>query len=257
MKTPAIREAIRSGRFAEPTAGQAPGHMQANLVVLPERHAEDFEAFCACNPRPCPLLAASAPGDPRLPPLGSTIDIRTDLPGYRIWQDGVIAAEVTDIRNHWRDDFVAFALGCSFGFETALQENGIYLPHAANGINVAMYDTSLPLEPIGCFGGTMVVSMRLIPVTEVERVIKISKGFPDCHGGPVHIGDPCDIGIADLTCPDYGDYCPGPADAVPMFWACGVTPQAAIRRAALDVAITHQPGKMLICDIPAASLGKA
>ncbi|MGI9419496.1 MAG: putative hydro-lyase [Geminicoccaceae bacterium] len=253
MKTPTIREAIRAGRFTDPTAGQASGHMQANLVVLPKRYAEDFETFCTRNPRPCPLLAVSAPGDPRLPALGPDIDIRTDVPGYRIWEDGEVVAEVADIRDRWRDDFVAFALGCSFGFETALQENGIHLPHAAAGSNVAMYDTSLPLEPVGQFGGTMVVSMRLIPAAEVAKVTEISERFPHCHGGPVHVGDPQGIGIADLTRTDYGEYCPGPIDAVSMFWACGVTPQAAIRRAALDLAITHQPGKMLICDIPAES----
>ena len=253
MKAPSIREAIRAGRFTNPTAGQAPGHMQANLVVLPKEHAEDFELFCARNPRPCPLLAVSAPGDPSVPVLGPDIDIRTDLPGYRIWQDGEVAAEVADIRDRWRDDFVAFALGCSFGFEAALQDSGIHLPHAANGSNVAMYDTTSPLEAVGCFGGTMVVSMRLIPTGDVARVTEISERFPDCHGGPVHVGDPGDIGITDLTRPDYGQYSSGPADAVPMFWACGVTPQAAIRRAALGLAITHQPGKMLICDIPAVS----
>ena len=254
MKTPEVREAIRAGRFTGPTAGQAPGHMQANLVVLPKHHAKDFRTFCDRNPRPCPLLAVSAPGDPGLPALGPEIDIRTDLPGYRIWRDGVVAAEVTDIESRWRDDFVAFALGCSFGFETALRESGIHLPHAVAGSNVAMYDTSLPLEPVGCFGGTMVVSMRLISATNVRKVTLISERFPDCHGGPVHVGDPQDIGISDLERPDYGAYCSAAAGAVPMFWACGVTPQAAIRRARLDLAITHQPGKMLICDVPAVSL---
>ena len=254
MKTPPIREAIRAGRFTGPTAGQAPGHMQANLVVLPERHAEDFERFCTRNPRPCPLLGVSEPGDPRLLALGADIDIRTDLPGYRIWRDGKITAEVTDIQDQWQDDFFAFALGCSFGFETALMKSGIHLPHATAGRNVAMYDTTLPLEAAGRFGGTMVVSMRLITPAEVERVTAISERFPDCHGGPVHVGDPRAIGITDLTRPDYGDYCGGAADAVPMFWACGVTPQAAIKRAKLDLAITHQPGKMLVCDIPADRL---
>lgn len=254
MTTPTIRDAIRANRFTGPTAGQAPGHMQANLVVLPERHAGDFENFCTRNPRPCPLLDVSEPGDPRLPALGADIDIRTDLPGYRIWRDGAVDAEVADIQDRWQGDFVAFALGCSFGFETALHENGIHLPHAAAGGNVAMYDTTLPLESVGRFGGTMVVSMRLIPSAEVQRVTEISERFPDCHGDPVHVGDPQAIGIEDLTRPDYGEYWGGAADAVPMFWACGVTPQAAIRRAGLDLAITHQPGKMLICNIPADRL---
>lgn len=208
---------IRKGQFTGPTSGQAPGHMQANLVVVAKRHAADFETFCARNPRPCPLLGVSPPGDPRLPALGPDIDIRTDLPGYRIWEGGRVVAEAADIRDRWRDDFVAFALGCSFGFETPLLENGIHLPHVAEGCNVAMYDTSLPLEPAGCFGGTMVVSMRSIPADDVARVTEISERFPDCHGGPVHVGDPRDIGITDLKRPDYGQFIAAAADAVPMF----------------------------------------
>ncbi len=245
----ALRGRIRSGVHTGPTTGCAPGRMQANLVILPRADAAHFRAFCDANPKPCPLLATSTLGDPRLPELGADIDLRSDLPGYRVWRDGDLTDEPNDVTDLWRDDLVAFALGCSFGFEAAVIAAGIALPHVAAGRNVSMYDTTLPLSPVEPFGGTMVVSMRLIPEERVDEVISISARFPQCHGTPVHVGDPSAIGIADLQRPDYGD---APAGAgVPVFWACGVTPQAALRRARLPFAITHSPGKMLVCDVPA------
>lgn len=248
----AARAAIRSGRHIGPTQGQAPGCMQANLAILPAAFASDFEDFCRSNPKPCPLLARSEPGDWRLPGLGDDIDLRADLPAYRVWRDGAVVAEPTQIADVWRDDLVSFALGCSFGFEAALQAAGVTLQHIEQGRNVAMYDTNLPLAARGPFGGQMVVSMRPIPERQVERVVEICAAHPSAHGAPVHVGDPSAIGVGDLADPDYGDAIALAAGDVPVFWACGVTPQAALRRAKLDFAVTHKPGSMLICDVPAA-----
>jgi len=244
-----IRGKIRAGQFAGPTAGLADGRMQANLAVLPKDYADKFHAFCMSNPKPCPLLAMTEPGQSTVPTLGPTIDLRSDLPGYRVWQDGAVVDEPSDVTSVWRDDLVAFALGCSFGFETALVQAGIELPHVSQGKNVPMYDTNIALQKAGPFGGNMVVSMRHIPSDRVEDVVSISGHFPQCHGTPVHVGDPSEIGVEALDRPDYGD--PPVGDGVPVFWACGVTPQAALRQAKPPFAITHNPGMMLICDVPA------
>lgn len=245
-----VREACRTGGFTGPTTACAPGYMQVNLAILPGDQAAAFRQFCDANPRPCPLLAVSERGAPHLPVLGAEIDVRRDLPGYRVWQDGVAAPEVDDITDHWRDDLVAFALGCSFGFESALVAAGFALPHVAKGRNVSMYDTTIALTPAGAFGGNMVVSMRYIPEDRLDEAAAVSGRFPQCHGTPVHVGDPARIGIAALEQPEYGD--PPEGSGVPVFWACGVTPQAALRRARLPFAITHSPGKMLVCDVPAS-----
>lgn len=245
---------IREGRHTGPTAGMGSGLMQANLVILDADHAIDFETFCHLNPRPCPLLAKTEIGDPRLPALGHEIDLRTDLPGYRIWRNGAVDEVVPDITELWKPRFVGFALGCSFGFEQALVEKGIELAYLSSGRNVAMYDTNIPLKRSGNFGGSMVVSMRFIAPADISRVVDICTSFPACHGAPIQIGNPGQLGIKDLSNPDYGDYMPGSGGDVPVFWACGVTPQAALVRARLPFAITHVPGKMLICDRPASSI---
>lgn len=248
-----VRARIRVGDFSGTTAGLAPSRMQANLAIVPAEHADAFRAFCAKNPRPCPLLAVSEPGDPKLPALGADVDVRSDLSGYRVWRDGELFEERSDVADLWRDDLVAFALGCSFGFEAALLAAGVPLPHVASGRNVAMYDTSIALEAVGPFSGRMVASMRLIPEDRLDEVVEISTRFPHCHGAPVHIGDPSEIGVASLDRPDYGEAPLG--TGAPVFWACGVTPQAALRRARLPFAITHSPGKMLVCDTPADGAG--
>ncbi|MBC6441444.1 MAG: putative hydro-lyase [Rhodospirillales bacterium] len=248
-ETEELRAQIRAGQITGPTAGMAAGRMQANLVVLPEDFADAFHDFCLSNPQPCPLLAITELGQSTVPALGATIDLRSDLPRYRVWRDGAIVDEPSDVTSIWRENLVAFVLGCSFGFETAMMEAGIKLHHVTAGRNVPMYDTKIPLQSTGPFGGTMVVSMRQIPTDRVEDAIRISGQFPQCHGKPVHVGEPSDIGVASIEHPDYGD--PPVGDGVPMFWACGVTPQTALRRARPPFAITHDPGRMLICDIPA------
>ena len=248
-KTVAARAAIRSGSWTTHTSGLAEGHVQGNVVILPNALANDFLRYCQRNPKPCPLLAVSEPGQALLPSLGADIDIRTDLPRYRVWRDGKLTDQPTDIRQLWRDDLVTFVIGCSFSFEEALLQAGIPLRHIAQNRNVAMYRSNIATEVAGVFSGPMVVSMRPLKAADAIRAIQITSRFPNVHGAPVHIGDPSQIGIADLATPDYGDAVDVLPDEVPVFWACGVTPQAAITQARPEFCITHAPGAMLITDL--------
>ncbi|GHD52682.1 UPF0317 protein [Thalassobaculum fulvum] len=243
-----VRHAARAGLHRGQTAGLAPGYVQGNLVVVPARWADDFRAFCVRNPKPCPVIGIAAPGDPAIRSLADDLDIRTDLPRYRVWRDGELADERCDISELWRDDLVAFVLGCSFSFEEALLAAGLRLRHVAQGRNVAMYRTSLPTEPSGPFSGPTVVSMRPFGAADAARAAEITARYPRVHGAPIHIGDPAAIGIADLATPDYGDPVEIEPGEVPVFWACGVTPQAALQAARLDFCITHAPGCMLVTD---------
>lgn len=242
-----VRQAIRSGRYAGHTAGLAQGRLQTNLVILPGDLAGNFRDFCLRNPQPCPLVGMTEPGSPHLPALGQ-IDLRTDVPGYCIYRDGELAETVPDLQGHWRDDLVGFALGCSFTFEHALIAAGIPMHHVDADRTVPMYRTSIMTQPAGPFGGGMVVSMRRIAPEQVELARSISATFGCAHGAPVHVGDPAEIGIADLDRPDWGDPPCGP-EGVNVFWACGVTPQNALARARPPFCITHMPGQMLIADI--------
>jgi uncharacterized protein YcsI (UPF0317 family) len=245
-----VRQAVRQGEYARHTAGLAPGCLQANLVILPKSQAVEFEEFCALNPRPCPIVGQTAAGDPYFRTLGKDVDVRCDLPSYNIYRQGELVEQVPDLNGHWSDDFVAFALGCSFTFENALSRAGISLWHIANNTTVPMFRTNLPLAAVGPFKGHMVVSMRSLAVDQVDKAAEISTRYPWAHGGPVHIGDPAAIGIADITKPDWGDPAPVEPGHVPMFWACGVTPQAVVIDAKLPFVITHTPGHMLITEIP-------
>jgi uncharacterized protein YcsI (UPF0317 family) len=240
---------IRAGDFSGTTAGLVPGNVQANLVVLPQALAHDFLRFAQVNPKPCPILAVSEPGDPHLPGLGEDLDIRTDLPRYRVWRRGELVEEPFDLFHVWRDDLVSFALGCSFSFEEALVENGIELRHITCGSNVPMYRTNIPCAPAGPFAGPLVVSMRPLKPKDAIRAIQITSRFPSVHGAPMHIGLPETIGIKDLAKPDYGDAVPVESDELPVFWACGVTPQAVIAQVRLEFSVTHAPGCMLITDL--------
>jgi uncharacterized protein YcsI (UPF0317 family) len=245
----AARAAIRSSRHRGHTVGLAPGYVQGNVVILPAALAEDFRRYCELNPKPCPVLGIATCGDPHLPQLGADIDIRTDVPRYRIWRHGRLIEELTDLKGHWRDDFATFVLGCSFSFEEALTEAGIRLRHVDEGRNVAMYRTNVATVAAGPFSGPMVVSMRPLPPQHAIRAIEITSRFPRVHGAPVHFGDPAAIGIRDLAQPDYGDPVDVRLGEVPVFWACGVTPQAAVMNAKPDICITHAPGSMLITDL--------
>ena len=244
----AARLAVRRGDHHGPTSGLAPGYVQGNLAILPNALAADFLRFCQLNPKPCPLLASSAPGDWRLPALGEDLDIRTDLPRYRVWRNGELAAEPNDVREFWRDDLVSFVIGCSFSFEEALMADGIEMRHIVRGCNVPMYRTSIATAEAGPFHGPMVVSMRPMTPKNAIRAVQITTRFPAVHGAPVHIGKPELIGIKDLDKPDYGDALPVGADELPVFWACGVTPQSVIATVKPEFCITHYPGSMLVTD---------
>ena len=245
----AARAAIRRGEWTGHTSGLADRHVQGNLVILPKALADDFLRYCQRNPKPCPLLAMSEPGDPRLPELGTDIDIRTDVPSYRVWRHGELVDEVSDVSALWRDDLVSFVIGCSFSFEQALLDEGLPLRHVQQGRNVAMYRSNVATAAAGPFHGPMVVSMRPLRAAAAIRAVQITSRFPGVHGAPVHLGDPALIGIRDIGKPDYGDAVEVLPDELPVFWACGVTPQAAITQARPDFCITHAPGAMLITDL--------
>lgn len=244
----AVRLAARGGRLAGHTSGLAAGHVQGNLVILPADLAKDFLRYCELNPKPCPVLAVSEPGDPRLPGLGADLDIRSDVPRYRVWRHGELVDEPTDLRALWRDDLVSLVLGCSFSFEHALLAQGIPLRHVAEGRNVAMYRTQVQTRPAGPFHGPLVVSMRPLKAADAIRAIEITARMPAVHGAPVHLGDPALMGIAHLGRPDYGDPVEVRDDELPVFWACGVTSQAAVAAARPPLCITHAPGCMLVSD---------
>ena len=244
----AARLLIRSGAHRAPTSGLAPGYVQGNLAILPQTLAADFQRFCELNPKPCPLIGTSAPGDWRVPELGEDIDIRRDLPRYRVWRNGELVAEPETLDDYWRNDLVSFVIGCSFSFEEALIADGIEIRHIARGCNVPMYRTSIATHPAGPFHGPMVVSMRPMKPADAIRAVQITTRFPAVHGAPVHIGKPEMIGISDIMKPDYGDAVPVNDDELPVFWACGVTPQSVIATVKPEFCITHYPGSMLVTD---------
>jgi uncharacterized protein YcsI (UPF0317 family) len=243
------RAAIRLGQFTGHTSALAHGHVQGNVVILPAAQADDFLRYCQRNPKPCPLLHVSEPGQTAMDALGQGIDIRTDVPRYRVWRNGVLADQPTDISALWQVDWVTFVIGCSFSFEEALMQAGLRLRHVEQNRNVAMYRTHMATQAAGVFAGPMVVSMRPFKAADAIRAVQITSRFPNVHGAPVHMGDPALIGIADLSQPDYGDPVDVLPDEIPVFWACGVTPQAAIAQARLPLCITHAPGAMLITDL--------
>ena len=244
-----IRSLIRRNELVRPTSGMANGFTQANLAILKKEHAFDFLLFCQRNPKPCPVLDVTEPGSPIPRLIAPTADIRTDIPKYRIYRHGNLVEEVTDIVNYWEDDMVAFLIGCSFTFETALMNNGIPVRHIEDNCNVAMYTTNIPCIQAGRFEGPMVVSMRPIPEKDVVRAVQVTSRFPSVHGAPIHIGNPEALGIADINKPDFGDRVVIKDGEVPVFWACGVTPQAVAMQVKPELMITHAPGHMFITDI--------
>ncbi|MCC8392327.1 putative hydro-lyase [Paraburkholderia sp. MMS20-SJTR3] len=249
-----FRQAVRHRDFRAPTAGYCGDYAQANLAILPAAHAHDFLRFCHANPKPCPLLGVGEPGDFRVPMLGRDIDIRSDVPAYNVYRDGQLSERVESIEALWQDDFVVFAIGCSFSFEHMLAKEGIGLRHVEEGRNVPMYRTKVPNQRAGVFGGELVVSMRPLRGADAIRAVQITSRFPGVHGAPVHIGDPAELGIADLARPEFGDAVTIRAGELPVYWACGVTPQTALMAAKLPIAIAHAPGHMLMTDITNASL---
>lgn len=253
MPTPAprmvqdVRAAIRRGDNRH-TAGVAARYVQTNLVIVPAAYAIDFLAFCIRNPKPCPIVEVCNAGDP-VPRLSApTADLRTDVPSYRIYRDGRLERVVTDITEEWSADFVSVLLGCSYTFEWALMEHGLPIAHIEQGKVVPMYITGRECEPSGPFHGPMVVSMRPYPSHLISAVVAISQRFPSMHGAPVWIGQPQALGIADLASPDFGEAVTMRPDDIPVFWACGVTPQAVALQAGIPLMITHDPGHMFITD---------
>ena len=245
----AIRELIRLGQYDGVTGGLAPGYVQANLVILPKSLAFDFLLFCQRNPRPCPILEVLDAGKPE--PLLTTpgADIRTDIPKYRIFRDGELYEEVSDINGYWRDDLVTFLLGCSFTFESAMIDAGIPLRHWETGKNVTMFITNMSTTPAGVFSGPMVVSMRPIHHQQIVRAVQVTSRFPGAHGAPIHVDNSKAIGIDNIELPDYGDPTEFKDGEVPVFWACGVTPQAVAIKSKPSLMITHSPGHMFVTDM--------
>ncbi|GII22660.1 putative hydro-lyase [Planosporangium mesophilum] len=243
----AARGLFRAGT-AVPTAGWASGYTQANLIAVPADWAYDVLLFAQRNPKPCPVLDVTDPGSPATV-LAPGADLRTDIPRYRVWRDGELVDEPADVTGVWRDDLVAFLIGCSFSFEWALLAAGVPLRHVDQGRNVAMYLTDRECRPAGRVHGPMVVSMRMVPTDLVDTAVRESGRMPAVHGAPVHVGDPAALGIADLDRPDFGDPVVGEPGDVPVFWACGVTPQAALMASRPPFAITHAPGYMFVTDV--------
>ncbi|QDI93055.1 putative hydro-lyase [Salicibibacter halophilus] len=248
-------EKIRCGEMTSPTSGHAGGFTQANLVILKKDLAFEFLLFSQRNPKSCPVLDVSEAGSSVARKFAPEADLRMDVPKYHIYRDGKFAREVMDITEYWQDDMVAFLLGCSFTFEEALIANGIGMRHNDEGCNVPMYKTNIQTEPAGIFHGPMVVSMRPIPKDHVVRAVQVTSRFPDVHGAPIHIGDPAFIGISDLDEPDYGDAVSINENEVPVFWACGVTPQSVAMESKPELMITHAPGHMFITDVRNERLG--
>lgn len=240
------RKRIRDGEHTGPTGGLDPGYVQTNLVVLPEEYAFDFLKFCVRNPRPCPVLEVTDAGSPIPSVMAPDADLRTDVPKYRIYENGELADEPTDLTSYWREDLVSFLLGCSFTFETALLSAGLRLAHLDQGRNVPMYATDRECVPSGPFAGPMVVSMRPYRAEEIPLAVTVSGRYPTMHGAPVHVGDPNSLGIRDIDEPEFGDAISIGEDQVPVFWACGVTPQAVAMKARPPFMITHSPGHMFV-----------
>ncbi len=252
--TPAqVRAACRTGTLDRPTSGLATGFVQANLMVVPREAAFDFLLFCQRNPKPCPLVEVVEAGtvEPRCAPGA---DLRTDLPRYRVYRDGRLVEERTEVRSLWTDDLVAFLIGCSFSFEEALAEAGVPLRHVEACSNVPMYRTGVPTTPAGRFHGPLVVSMRPVPASLVPLAVRVTARFERVHGAPIHVGEPAALGIADVARPDFGDPVEIRPGELPVFWACGVTPQAAALASRLPFCITHAPGFMFVSDLTNASL---
>jgi uncharacterized protein YcsI (UPF0317 family) len=243
-----VRRKAREGAWTEQTSGLALGYVQANLVVVPRELAFEFLLFCQRNPKPCPLLDVTEPGDAEPKTVAPGADLRTDVPRYCVYRDGQRVDEPRDLTALWQRDFVGFLLGCSFTFENALLAANLPVRHIEEGRNVPMYRTNIPCRPAGIFQGPMVVSMRPMTMPQALRAVQVCSRFPRAHGAPIHLGDPAAIGIRDIARPDFGDPVAIQPGEIPVFWACGVTPQAVVMQARPTFCITHKPGHMFVTD---------
>ncbi len=251
-----VRNAIRNNQYMGDTSGLSGGYLQGNLAILPSELATDFLRFCQRNPKPCPLIGVSDAGDPFLPALGHDIDIRTDIPQYKVFKNGELVDHVSHITDLWQEDFVTFILGCSFSFEEALMAEGIPVRHIEKNKTVPMYRTNIQTVEAGPFSGEIVATLRPLSVENAIRAVEITSRFPQAHGTPIHFGDPLAIGITDINNPEFGEPPDINEGEVPVFWACGVTPQIAIQNAKPSICITHAPGRMLITDILGADAAR-
>ena len=248
MEAKALREKIRNGTFDRTTSGAAGDNVQANIVILPKSYAFDFLLYAMRNRKAVPVIEVMEDGKVESS-YAEGSDIRTDVPKYNIYRDGELKETVTDITEYWQDDFVTFLIGCSFTFEQALLEAGLEVKHINEQKNVAMYRTDIKTESAGIFSGELVVSMRPFKKELVQKASDVTAQFPDMHGRPVHHGDPSEIGIRDISDPEYGEPIDIDSDEEPVFWACGVTPQNAALNARPSIMITHNPGHMFVTDI--------
>lgn len=255
LATPAqVRQAVRSRRWTGATVGMARGHIQANLAILPQRHAFDFLRFCLLNPKPCPLIEVLDAGDPRPRSCAADADLRTDLSRYRVFRNGELVEEVPDLLGLWRDDHVAFLMGCSLSFDQAMLDAGIPLRHLdADTGRIPVYHSSIACTPAGMLRGNMMVSMRPIPRRLLVATIETTGRHPIAHGSPVHVGDPADIGIADLGHTYSNPPVPVRDDEIPVFWGCGVTPQSVAMASGIPEMITHATGHMFLTDLTLGS----
>lgn len=249
-----VKKLIREGKIDFQTSGMCAGYAQANLCILPKDYAFDFLLFCMRNPKPCPILEVGDVGSREFKAMASEGDVCTDFPKYRIWKNGVLEKEVTDISEYWQDDFVYFLIGCSFSFESEMLEADIPVRHIEENVNVPMFNTNIELASAGVFHGNMVVSMRPIPNDLVVKAVEVTAAMPKVHGAPIQIGNPEAIGILDVNNPDYGDSVTINEGEVPVFWPCGVTPQNAVMQTKPPIAITHAPGHMFITDVKNVAL---
>lgn len=249
-----VKKLIRAGKIDFQTSGMCSGYAQANLCILPKDYAFDFLLFCMRNPKPCPILEVGDVGSREFKAMASEGDVCTDFPKYRIWKNGVLEKEVTDISEYWQDDFVYFLIGCSFSFESEMLEADIPVRHIEENVNVPMFNTNIELASAGAFHGNMVVSMRPIPNDLVVKAVEVTAAMPKVHGAPIQIGNPEAIGILDVNHPDYGDSVTINEGEVPVFWPCGVTPQNAVMQTKPPIAITHAPGHMFITDVKNVAL---
>lgn len=249
-----VKKLIREGKIDFQTSGMCAGYAQANLCILPKDYAFDFFLFCMRNPKPCPILEVGDVGSREFKAMASEGDVCTDFPKYRIWKNGVLEKEVTDISEYWQDDFVYFLIGCSFSFESEMLEADIPVRHIEENVNVPMFNTNIELASAGAFHGNMVVSMRPIPNDLVVKAVEVTAAMPKVHGAPIQIGNPEVIGILDVNHPDYGDSVTINEGEVPVFWPCGVTPQNAVMQTKPPIAITHAPGHMFITDVKNVAL---
>ncbi|MDP9651015.1 putative hydro-lyase [Paraburkholderia caledonica] len=241
-----LRQAVRAGQYDGPTAGYCEGFVQANLMILPQEYAADFRKLCELNARACPLLAVSEPGNWTLPTLGEDIDVRSDVPRYCLYRNGRMAEPLTHLEEVWRGDLLVFALGCSFSFEHLLMSNDLPVRHIELGASSPVFISSIDNPRSGPFAGKLAVSMWPFKPAQAIKAIEITSRYPQVHGAPVHFGDPNEIGIADFNRPDFHGLSVVRDGEVPVFWACGLTPQVAVIAAEIPFAIGHAVGHMLI-----------